>query len=219
MARFINSIGNIAPIHFSTNRSKNASCPGKYQGEHNESLFIAYQPFFDNTQQKGEIEQREDYAAPFVKITLERIKRLYSAWYDNLAIDSLFDFNDGRRKLFENTKSKLEKKYPNIGVYFVAGERQYECKCNADWARPWLAIGVDTGRDFAAVASNGEIIEIGLRRRPENSNIDGNLWWRDNERETYKFEDEGLAEKLVAKLKELIAKSEQAKAKNPPSNG
>lgn len=212
VARFINSIGNIAPIHFSTNRSKNDDCPGEYQSDCNDALFIDYinnQDFF-NRQLKGVIEQDKECAEQFVKITLARIRKLYCAWYHVLAIDSLFDFRDKRRELFESIKSKLEKEYPDIGVYFVAGERQFKCQCNADWARPWLAIGVDTGRDFAAVASNGEIIEIGLRRRPENSNIDGNLWWRDNECETYKIE-EGLAEKLVAKLKELIAKSERAK--------
>ncbi|MBP5538494.1 MAG: DUF262 domain-containing protein [Bacteroidales bacterium] len=207
VARFINSIGNIAPIHFSTNRSKNDDCPGEYQGEQNKSLFINHQEFF-NKSRKGSIEQKKEYAEQFVKITLERIKKLYDAWHSELAIDSFFDFRDKRRELFESIKSKLEKDYPGIGVYFVSGERQFRCQCNADWARPWLAVGVVTQSDFVAVASNGNQIEVGLRRRPESADIEGkNIWWRNNQCDTsHNFGEDNLEDKLIEELKTLLAK-------------
>lgn len=221
--KLLNSIGNIAPIPFSRNRGKNDSPPGKYlDSDDNSLLFVSPNDFFYGKQQ--DFDNNHDVSKSLSDFVISRFKSIYDQWYTTLAIERLFYFdeiNDCRRKLFNDIKSELKKEYNDVGIFFAIGAQQHGCQCSADWARPWLAVGIDTGRDFVAVASDGNEIEIGLRRRPQNSNIDGkNFWYRDDKCNTsHKFGDDKLAEKLVNELKDLIKESEQAKTKNPPLNG
>lgn len=187
VAKFIHSIGNIAPIHFSKNRQKNADPPDKYMGDDNSLLFVDYNNhmgFFSNKSIGNSLETESQYASTFIEIAMNRFYLLYSSWYDSLAIDSLFDFNNKRRILIESIKTKLN----DSEVFFTCNDgRQYKCKCNADWARQWLSIGSDFGESYVYYPSvtigrinqNTFQVEVGLRRHPNLSSVDGkNIWYK-----------------------------------------
>lgn len=213
VAKFIHSIGNIAPIHFSKNRHKNAEFPGEYMADDNSLLFVDYnnnREFFSNNQIGKGLEKDPEHANLFVKITMNRFCQLYSAWYYSLSIDSLFDYKDKRRMLFESIKSNLKSANIESKVFFTCSSdgRQYECKCNADWARPWLSIIVPNENQNVSpsVTANNSIIEFGLRRHPSQNSIDGqDIWWTIREAGSY---ENYSAEVLAQKIHDLIKNQE-----------
>lgn len=183
---FLNSIGNIAPISFSRNRGKGAKAPGKYQGEtDNRQLYVEYSSFFDE-QYGSRLENDPALAFQFAQITAKRLYRLYQEWYSTLDISNLFDFSvieDSRRILFE----KMRNGHPECQIYFpVANGLQIEWHRPTDWARAWLACGMmrkvtinNTQHPcFVCIASDGAQYEIGIRRYPKETLIDGKSdWW------------------------------------------
>lgn len=214
-----NSIGNLAPLPFSLNRAlsdnERQKCyPCSQEDETTkkiqQQLYIHREmvatKVFSNQETGGNERQKFCFA------TLARFKEIYSCWFSAVGLQEFFAKQEksNRRKLFE----KISESMPETKIFYVDGDRQYQFDNELDWLRPWLAVGIVTTNDFVAVASDGSKIEIGMRRRPENSNIDGQpIWYRSNECNTsYSFsEDNGkLAENLVKGLKELIVKSEQA---------
>lgn len=213
VAKFIHSIGNIAPIHFSKNRQKNAEFPGKYMEDDNNLLLVDYdnnKDFFLNEKIGKCLEEKEEFAKPFVRITMSRFCRLYRTWYESLTIDSLFDYKDKRRILFESIRLNLKSKNIESEVFFTCSDgRQYECKCNADWARQWLAIGFYIKGEqtvFPAVAANKDSIEIGLRRHPNMNSINGdsNKWYSEpHVSKSLNVEDQEIGE-LASSLSEQI---------------
>ena len=180
---FLNSIGNIAPLAFSRNREKNDTPPGKYLEERNNQLFVNSTDFFAQNN-KYKLEETEQ-AFTFANITAERFGNLYSNWYKALNIESLLDFSgtDNKRKALYD---EIKKRYPDVDVncYYVAeGGRQQKFSEPANWARPWIAIGFECKfnqqNSLYCLASDEKIWEVGYRRHPDVTEIDGNSnkWW------------------------------------------
>ena len=209
VAKFIHSIGNIAPIHFSKNRQKNAEYPGEYMSADNKLLFVDYndktKDLFSTNIGK-ELENNPLFSIPFVRTTMNRFYQLYDAWYSprSLNIDSLFDFKDKRRLLFESIMSNLKNANIESKVFFACNDgRQYECTCNADWARQWLSIIVPNTNNTPspAVTANNTIIEYGLRRHPNQNSMDGrqDRWWTETEYDKISYENENCNPDFFAK--------------------
>ena len=185
---FLNSIGNIAPLAFSKNRGKNDAPPQNYQGgDDNILLFVNTEnneDFFWKKNKAAEaLELNEEKAFTFATITAERLCKLYSNWYDDLEIGSLMDFfgiEDKRNALY----CAIRKQYPDAKLYYVAEDgRQNEFANNSDWARQWLAVGIEAyyenNKSLLCIASNGNTWEVGYRRHPDAAEINGdsNNWW------------------------------------------
>lgn len=198
--KFLWSIGNSAPLPFSLNRGKQAKAPDDYPGDGDESSAKGLLVDRSRVNQYGQDRQRysrldkdKPAASHFVSTTLDRMTSMIEDWHDSCRIDRLMDvkiFSDDRRTLFERLMKKLDS-FVNISgavvsVWFAHGERQY-LLCNpVDWARPWLSCGVcgtitrpdgKRIRCILGIASNGELVELGLRRHPEESSIPGDEWW------------------------------------------
>ena len=192
-----NSIGNLAPLPFSINRSlsdseRTAFYP--YQADCNdylekrEKLYnilsedLVSKAFYEGT---GSIE-RQKYCIS----TISRFKRLYSVWFNSLGLSDIFkDFSESVQKRI-NLFVQIRKRQEGLKIFYTDGERQYEWQNEMDWWRPWLAIGKDTKDGlFAAVASDGFDIEVGRRRNPEKTDIGGkNIWYESNQCKTFNFE-------------------------------
>ena len=189
---YINSIGNIAPVSFSINRKKKDSPPleeGGYIEEYGKALSAIPDDYvrFDG---KKVIEYNPpDLTLLLASITAKRFCRLYSSWYKDLNIDDLFGYKDSRRLLLEKIANKLkESNLARVITVFVNYKLQYVCQTNADWTHQWLALGIDLGEEkevFPAIAvgrlNNVFHIEVGLRRHPNRTSIDGkDMWYKDN---------------------------------------
>jgi len=102
--KFLNSIGNIAPIPFSVNRGKSDDVPGEYQKGDNELLLVNSGEVSQINPEQKSLEDDEIVARCFAKITAERLKAIYSAWYNTLEIGKLLTFSssdfDLRHRLF-----------------------------------------------------------------------------------------------------------------------
>ena len=179
---FLNSIGNIAPLPFSMNRAKNDDPPTEYKNAP-ESLLVNYIDFF-NKDNKFKLEQGRDEAYLFANITATRLLDLYSQWYVYLAVASLIDFSgikDERKSLYE--KIKQEYKDDMKCFYVVENNQQKKATIDADWARQWLAVGCDAEYNgkkcLCCISSDGKRWEVGYRRHPDATEIDGdsNIWW------------------------------------------
>lgn len=211
VSEFIHSIGNIAPISFSKNRGKQATQPGKYQGNvDNNLLYVNHCEFFD--QHRTHLEHDSDLAFKFAEITASRMLALYKDWYETLKIGDLLDFSDidnPRRRLFE----KLLKENTNFKVFFsIKNGTQIELQSPAkvDWARSWLACGMlseITIEDkpqpcFICIGSDGLSYKVGILRHPDHYNINGNKddWWFSVE----VFDVNTDFEKLEKKLKSVL---------------
>ena len=208
-----NSIGNLAPLPFSLNRSlsddeRQEYYPCSQDGEE-----------CRNIQQKLCIDRAmigtEEFKLPafgsserikFCLATLARFKEIYSRWFRTVGLREIFTQQEksGRQELFE----AVSRRVPDAKIFYADGGRQYPMNDELDWYRPCLAVGIDTGRDFIAAASDGASIEVGMRRRPENTDIDGkNLWWRDDLIIRHNFGEENLIEKLIDELQCLLQKT------------
>ena len=209
-----NSIGNLAPLPFSLNRSlsdnERTECyPCSSDSEETRRIQqqlcidrakIAHKGFCDSSD-KGKPEQEK-----FCLATLARFKEIYSRWFNVVGLQQILAEHEKskRQAIFE----VLSEKIAGSQIYYVDGDRQYPFSNELDWYRTWLAVGVNTERDFIAVASNGFRIQVGLRRQPQNTNIDGqNIWYRKNNCKEYNFDDDGLVDKLMQKLEELVKQS------------
>lgn len=216
--KYINSIGNIAPLPFQLNRGKGATPPCEYCDKDrpgsNEQLLIEIPDAslgFYSEDHGRELEKEVGKAYQFVSITAARFKNIYTKWYDDLGIAELLNFEalpkDDRQILFE----KIKNEQPQARVYFVCdGGYQREVRCDADWARPWLAVGVvreEPQRELVGIASDGTHIEIGRRRHPEDNNIDQdtNKWWHDecDYRENACSPNDAKAGEIIEQLRKL----------------
>ena len=184
---YINSIGNIAPVSFSINRKKKDSAPlekGGYIEDYGKALSATPDDYvrFDGN---NVIEYDQDLTLLLASITAKRFCTLYSAWYQRLNIDDLFEYRDPRRSLIERIEKKLkESNLTHVITVFVNSKLQYACITKADWSRQWIAIGIDLGEEkniFPAVAvghtNNLFQVEAGLRRHPKRTSIDGKDYW------------------------------------------
>ncbi len=208
--RFIDSIGNIAPIPLSQNRGKSDSPPGDYLKDDNSMLFVAPSETF------GSLENfKKDQSQSFIDFVMTRFSAFLRKWYNDLQINDILDFStiiDNRRCLF----SSIREKKKGTTVFFTHKDgRQYKIdEKSVDWARPWLAIGIECNDDnsvYPAIAWGGDTdrIEVGLRRHPNKSNIDGNDIWYINSRCKYiKFNKNNIEETintLIRMLEELTS--------------
>lgn len=211
---FLNSIGNIAPLSFTVNRGKGACPPAEYQGPENNALLLinledeVIKNFYQE-ENSGKLEENEDKAYRFARITAERLGGLYSRWYDDLSIENLLDFStieDPRKKVF--TEIEIGKNITNCKFYYVVeDEYQKECEKPSDWARRWLSCGIcgtilDSDNQpiecMLAITSDGKKVEYGIRRHPNRTEIQGrNEWWfSDGEKSAYN--ERGINEILKA---------------------
>lgn len=196
--KFLWSIGNSAPLPFSLNRSKNADAPDHYpDGTEASALHLhvdskKVNEFGQKRKNYDRLDRNKDASAHFIETTFERIKRLIEDWYNSCAIDTLLNFDnykDRRRQLFEAIQDNLASRAEFAGakafIGFVHGDRQYPIRKSLDWARAGLACGLCGTIQYAGkqiqcllgVASNGQSIEIGIRRHPEVNEIPGGEWW------------------------------------------
>ena len=185
---FLFSVGNIAPIPFSLNRSKSDDPPREYLGDLNDDVFVTRtgNEDFYNFPPADSLEKDKILAFSFAKIAATRLTVIYNNWF-KLPIARFVDFSgidDKRNNLYK----KLIENNPNFQItYVIPNGRQARLQYPCDWARGWLACG-QTGRIvmkgesfrcYVCVASNGEQFEIGIRRHPQDIAIDGdtNKWW------------------------------------------
>lgn len=217
---FLNSIGNIAPIPFDKNREKHDAHPQTYldktEGDNkNRMVFVVAKNYTEikSPYEDDYLENDEKKAKSFAEIVLGRFYNIYQSWYQNpfFSIDTFFTHEDKRRKLFKEIWKRLEKEDIKTRIVCFVGSdgRQHECMCNADWARPWLAIGFYIKGEqnvFPAIAANKDSIEIGLRRHPNMNSINGdsNKWYSEpHVSKSLNVEDEKVGE-LASSLFEQI---------------
>lgn len=86
MEKLLNSIGNIAPVPFSINRSKHDAPPCDYLGEDNKRVFVDFRgldevrPHFVDARPKRKLEEDKDAACNLVFMTALRWIALYKEW-------------------------------------------------------------------------------------------------------------------------------------------
>ena len=204
-SEFINCIGNIAPLPFSINRQKGAAVPyenGVYFQNHDTLLMTQLDSQFQQSIKnifcnEIAIEDSEEKTFCVGEYVANRLKSLYESCYISLKWGELTDFKNQKNRRNEIFKLFMERfSVANHGeqVYVWAitheGTQAPIGEHDWDWARTWLACGipVDTkhARALACVCSDGNVLEWGLRRHPDDSNIDGNThaWWLSNTHET-----------------------------------
>lgn len=204
-SEFVNCIGNIAPLPFSINRQKGDSVPyekGEYFQNHDTLLMTQLDSQFQHSiknifSDKTAIEDSEEKSFCVGEYVATRLSKLYSACYESLKWSKLTDFKNlknQRNEMFEFFLGKFSVAHHGEQAHVWAitheGTQEPIGEHDWDWARTWLACGipVDTKhtRALVCVCSDGKVLEWGLRRHPEDSNIEGNsnAWWLPNPHET-----------------------------------
>jgi hypothetical protein len=188
----LSSIGNSAAIPFRFNRSKHASPPKDspyYTPKVCDYLQLEIDSIFKFEASRNgiPIDSDPEQALEFVKVSQERILKLYKDWFESLEIGSFYPGDDSSWgedvKWRYNFFQELSKKALFNGgaeFYYTAAPYQIKISEKTDWLRPWLAVGVIIpNKGFLAVASNGNLIEIGLRRLPDQNSVerDINRWY------------------------------------------
>ncbi len=203
VAKLLNSIGNIAPIPFGANRSKNNAPPGEValyaEAEKAKDLFVDFGldgrvPRF--VHESVWLECNKDDALEFARVTARRLAVIYRAWWDALAVGELLDecISEKRSREIRSFATAFGVEFalvPNDSirvVYNAADGTQRNVVEARDWARPWISCGISgwwrpKGADkrircfLARTFQNGHF-EMGLRRHPDETTIDGkNEWW------------------------------------------
>ncbi|MCF0121912.1 MAG: hypothetical protein HUJ74_01580, partial [Lachnospiraceae bacterium] len=200
--KMLQSFGNSCPLPFSENRGKNASLPEEDYpgGGYSDKVLVDtddIRSYKNCGGEKLDATSAQNYALSicFLKGTSNRLAKLYSAWYNNCEIDELLSVSFNiikaeRRVLFllEMLKNITEKFHHYIDIiqctYTKYDGRQYKLDPQnpIDWAKGdgcWQSCGIEgTIKDsnekcFLAVTTNGKDVEIGIRRHPELTQIQG----------------------------------------------
>lgn len=228
VSRFLMSIGNIAPVPFSINRSKHDAPPAEYLGDDNEKIFVEFsgmdgvRPYFVDKRPEKRLENDETLACNFAYMTTIRWIALYKEWLQLPVFELLAMAVDGKRKAsIKAVEQYLRSKGEAARiVYLWSDGRQYDVEDVWDWSRPWIACGVDASFQreqkskrvqcflCACVQKNGQkdYFEVGLRRSPA-SNMpfdDNNVWWIEDQDDLFMETDSldevlGFLEKLLAR--------------------
>ena len=164
------------------------------------------------------LDRNKNASKNFIKTTLDRIEKMVADWYNVCDVGQVMRFDncsDVRREFFGGLKKALDESIGEASVWFVNGDKQYPISNPLDWSRPWLSCGVQgvvrqkdgtTIRCLLGVASDGNMIEIGIRRHPEEISIPGDEWWYANETgSTYTCDSIQTAkiDAVIARLMEL----------------
>lgn len=204
VAEFLNSIGNIAPIPFGANRSKHDVPPGKIglYAKCANGLFIDFEidgrcPCFVN--EYTIIENVANDAFDFARVTSRRMAALYAEWWNTLEVGALLSecLLLERKERVERIASCLRRVFPDKEssvrfVYVASDGRQLDVAQSHDWARPWIACGVEGWwcsnggrkkvRGFLSMTFQEDTVEYGIRRHPDETLLDGtDDWWVNNQ--------------------------------------
>ncbi len=230
VSEFLMSIGNIAPVPFSINRSKHDAPPGDYLGKDNEMVFVDFhsangkKPYFIDEVPHRKLEKDKAAACNLAYMTTARWIALYQEWLRLPVFELLSKAVDEKR--VESIKS-VQQWFDSKGlsartVYLWATDgKQYDIEDAWDWLRPWIACGVrasfqrltKVGTDCflcVCVQKNEEgkdWFEVGLRRPPEsNSPFDEhNQWWIE---EDNLFYETGSLDEALMILERLLGRSD-----------
>lgn len=224
----INSIGNIAPVPFSFNRSKNDSAPYDNENRYTQNDKDLFADVADNDamdcafmreKPNPEIEKDETSTIALARIVLSRVRRIYEGCYNSLGWGSLLKAAsnlDERRSFFNSLIADFSASgngvKPQIWSNTYTG-KQKEINPTFDYLSCWLACGVEVkfqGKDgkylkgIACVCCGYGKIEWGIRRHPDDVSVDGNpnVWWIPNH-------------SRVAEWGSYLCKHEQGTAYNP----
>ena len=194
VGEFLMSIGNIAPVPFSINRSKHDDSPGDYLGKEKNALVyceklvetVGTEGSFVKNKPSKPIEDDKDEALEFSRRIANRWVELYDKWWSTLLVKDflLGAVDEDRKSKLECVRKFFEGKGLTCRTVYLGLEDglQYDVKELWDWARPWLACGVcgyykedgeRRGRCFACVTINNATCQIGLRKHPAEAGYDG----------------------------------------------
>jgi hypothetical protein len=207
VCEFLNSIGNIAPIPFSLNRSKQDAPPEEYLGDDNGLICLESEytslPFFRARPPKY-LETEEKSAFAFAAAAAIRMKRVYDKWY-SLPCAEWLDFSsvcNGRTEMIQEVTGVLK----NYGrecrtVYEASNGQQLDVKEKWDVARWHLACGTivrwpqkkqdENGLTieecFACILEQGGRFHVGIRRHPDAKQMFGHTdkMWVDDRHHEY----------------------------------
>ena len=198
--KFLNSIGNIAPISFGENRSKHDVPPGQVAIYANcaQNLFVDFMvegrmPNFVNEYMFLENDANE--AFDFARATARRMVALYAEWWNTLDIGGLLSAckSNQRKETVEEVAAILQSHFPDKAgafrkVYVAPDGRQLNVVNTWDWTRPRIACGVEGWycrgdsekrvKAMLCMVFQGETVEYGIRRHPDETLLDAkNDWW------------------------------------------
>ena len=195
-----NSIGNLAPLDFSLNRSlsdddRPETYPAKEsnQGQSGIQEQLCIEKLFKGYQKDKFANNKDNHQLYFCQTTIQRFIRIYKNWYDcfSLNFNKIIE-NSFRYQLFQKIIKEISD--VKLQIYYVDGELQYEIKdncneINLNWLRPWVAVGFEVNYNgdankkcLLSIASDGNTWEVGYRRHPLSTEVNGdsNRWWFDD---------------------------------------
>ena len=212
---FLMSIGNIAPVPFSINRSKHNSPPGDYLGDDNSLAFVSMhdrngkEPYYVREWPKKLLENDKDAACSFAYMTTIRWLALYKEWLRLPVMHLLSAAGNNDKKVRVNKISEyLKRTFSNVRTIFNCGDRRdYDLVDEWDWTRPWIACGVegvyrnkgtDVAKCFLCAMFHGDCCEVGLRKPPEETGFNGtDQFWVPGCLAQLQIEDESKLDSVI----------------------
>ena len=202
-----NCIGNIAPIAYSANRSKNDNAPffnkDYYLGvEEDTTLFCTLDdedkeiPFLKKAPESA-IEYEQDLSSKLGHWIAKRLEKIYGEFYHSLHLEEFLKFSrqdHERQMLFTRFREEFSKLLPEErreelkACYSItySGAQKEIGSGTSEFSFPWLACGLKVqlpsekvSRALLCVCSNGKVVEWGLRRYPKDTSVAGDtrIWW------------------------------------------
>ena len=173
--RVLHSIGNLAPLPFSLNRSKHdalpteayplANCSEMDEGQQRQ--LVKYKEGLMLMKSLGEVYDYSNFShgdlinarEVFIQ-TIRRFSFLYRNWFENLNIQSVIPQSTGRKKLFDELKAALADGF-SVWILSANGqERKMEENpffSMIDWiASPWMSFGKCINGFLIAYGDDGQ---------------------------------------------------------------
>lgn len=229
------SVGNCCPIPFSQNREKNADDPGKdypstYENSCNDVLVNSESVSKFHRSQYQCIDTNEGMKDPeggvlFIKTTLDRFFSIYETWFKEMGIGDLLEMPEDilgssqKVNLLRAVNDILKDKGVCCKYYYThSNGYQYEIRPGRvlDWAKGtassnngenWLVLGYNYESHFVALATDGERIQVGVRRKPDEATYVGDDGWfytgpdhssyRD---ESFHYEEDDLPARIAERM-------------------
>lgn len=163
----------------------------------------------------------------FIKTTLNRFFSIYETWFDGMGIAELLkmpkDILNSSRKviLLREVNDILKDKGFNCKYYYTHSNGfQYEIRPDyaLDWVKGavsdtngdnWLVLGYYSDSHFVALASDGDRIQVGVRRKPDEATYVGDDGWFYTRPDHSSYKDENFhygEEYLAARIADRMIK-------------
>lgn len=183
--------GNFAAISFTSNRAKSNFADFE---EYQNNPDLLFDPaLIKNNHIDDSITRTQGAATKFAEIVYQRSCRIYDEcsqlWNELFKSPILKETLLKRKQIIESVCKNVK----GSKIHFVYGDREFPLVSETDWCREWISVGILMKPYYIGICmpSNASIIEIGIRKYPDETEVSEPMNQKISSKYEYKDQNSG----------------------------